>query len=325
MTRDAELVEELRYVIDEGRWAADEAQGGRVVNKRRKVRPSDSPSSSGPGRIGRLARDGHPQLDELPSGERTPLAFEREIAGCARAVQQPNLPVRRAQGVTQHGAQRRDPCAAGDEEKAPFLGVGRKREVAEGPFDVGERPCLKGEMGPGAALLVDSHQQFQPAITLRVLRCGSNRIRPPGFVAVGGNQERLAGLVGKPGAAKVKADDPRSGCGRQNLEDRQGQQHDALCYPSVITLARVTAREGLLHMLRTTRRVRGLVIRIVRRRALATVLGLALILPALCVELSGSLVPWWGSGLGFVLGATGAALLWAGIAGLGPDWIDKGP
>jgi len=72
----------------------------------------------------------------------------------------------------------------------------------------------------------------------------------------------------------------------------------------------------------TPRRVRGALLRLVRRRALSAALGFALAAPAAWVQFSGRFGVWWMEGLSLVAGATGLALIWAGIAGLGPDWTD---
>jgi hypothetical protein len=72
------------------------------------------------------------------------------------------------------------------------------------------------------------------------------------------------------------------------------------------------------------RRVRGFLLRIVRRRRLALVLGLALALPAGWVEFSGRYGAWWVEGLALVVGATGLAIFWTGLTGASPDWIDDG-
>jgi len=69
------------------------------------------------------------------------------------------------------------------------------------------------------------------------------------------------------------------------------------------------------------RRARGALLRLVRRRALALGLGTALLVPALWLELR-SHEAWWVDGLSLVVGATGAALLWTGLVGVRPDWID---
>lgn len=71
------------------------------------------------------------------------------------------------------------------------------------------------------------------------------------------------------------------------------------------------------------RRGRGLLLRFVRRRALAVATGLVLIAPAVWMEFGNARDAWWVSGAALVLGATGAALLWTGITGIRPDYIDS--
>jgi hypothetical protein len=75
-------------------------------------------------------------------------------------------------------------------------------------------------------------------------------------------------------------------------------------------------------MSRMVRRIRGAVLRVTRRRAVACVLGLVLIAPFAWLQVTDVSVPWWVEGSSFVSGATGLALLWTGIAGLGPDWVE---
>jgi len=70
------------------------------------------------------------------------------------------------------------------------------------------------------------------------------------------------------------------------------------------------------------RRLRGILLRLVRRRALAIGVGLALAVPAAWVELSGRFDAWWVSGLALVVAATGLAVLWTGLTGPAPDWVD---
>ena len=70
-------------------------------------------------------------------------------------------------------------------------------------------------------------------------------------------------------------------------------------------------------------RARGMLLRLVRRRLAVTAVGAALAAPAAWLEVSGRSSVWWISGLSLVLGATGVALIWAGVAGLRPDWIDE--
>jgi hypothetical protein len=70
------------------------------------------------------------------------------------------------------------------------------------------------------------------------------------------------------------------------------------------------------------RRVRGFILRLVRRRRLAIVAGVALAAPAAWLELSGRSDSWWVDGLSLICGATGLALMWTGLTGAKPDWID---
>jgi hypothetical protein len=70
------------------------------------------------------------------------------------------------------------------------------------------------------------------------------------------------------------------------------------------------------------RRLRGILLRLVRRRLVAIVVGLALAVPSAWVEFSGRYGAWWVDGLAVVVGATGLAILWTGVTGASPDWID---
>jgi hypothetical protein len=56
---------------------------------------------------------------------------------------------------------------------------------------------------------------------------------------------------------------------------------------------------------------------------MAVLAGLALVAPGAWVEFSGRVDAWWAQGLALVLGATGVALMWAGLGGNRPDWIDR--
>ena len=70
------------------------------------------------------------------------------------------------------------------------------------------------------------------------------------------------------------------------------------------------------------RRARGALLRLVRRRTVAIVAGLALALPAAWIEFSGRYDAWWIEGLSLVIGATGLAVFWTGLTGPSPDWVD---
>jgi hypothetical protein len=72
----------------------------------------------------------------------------------------------------------------------------------------------------------------------------------------------------------------------------------------------------------SVRRARGIILRLTRRRTLAVVVGLAMAIPAAWVEWTTSDVPWWASGLALVFGATGVALVWIGLTGNSPDWVE---
>jgi hypothetical protein len=61
------------------------------------------------------------------------------------------------------------------------------------------------------------------------------------------------------------------------------------------------------------RRARGWVLRLARRRRLATLVGLLLVVPAAWLELSGGTGIWWIDGLTLLAGSTGVALIWSGF------------
>jgi hypothetical protein len=70
------------------------------------------------------------------------------------------------------------------------------------------------------------------------------------------------------------------------------------------------------------RRVRGAVLRIVRRRALSIAIGSVLVAFAAWLEFWARVDAWWVEGAGLVAGAVGIALLWNAVAGARPDWIE---
>jgi hypothetical protein len=70
------------------------------------------------------------------------------------------------------------------------------------------------------------------------------------------------------------------------------------------------------------RRARGALLRLVRRRFVAVAVGVAFAGPVAWLELSGHDDAWWIDGLSLILAATGLALIWTGVFGSTPDWID---
>jgi hypothetical protein len=70
------------------------------------------------------------------------------------------------------------------------------------------------------------------------------------------------------------------------------------------------------------RRVRGMLLRLVRRRALAMAIGIALAAPAAWLEFGGIGGAWWLDGVALIVGATGLAIFWTGLTGAAPDWVD---
>lgn len=70
------------------------------------------------------------------------------------------------------------------------------------------------------------------------------------------------------------------------------------------------------------RRTRGALLRLTRRRTMAIVVGLLLVMPAAWIEFGRSDVAWWIEGLSFLAGATGLAIFWTGLTGPSPDWIE---
>lgn len=76
----------------------------------------------------------------------------------------------------------------------------------------------------------------------------------------------------------------------------------------------------------TGRRARGVLLRLVMNRPLVLAIGAVCVIPAGWVLLQDYA---WESGatdgLALLLLATGVALVWTGIAGRQPDWIDPDP
>ncbi len=70
------------------------------------------------------------------------------------------------------------------------------------------------------------------------------------------------------------------------------------------------------------RRMRGVLLRLSRRRALAMIIGLLLVVPAAWIQFGRTNTAWWLEGASAIVGATGLALFWTGLTGPSPDWIE---
>jgi hypothetical protein len=68
------------------------------------------------------------------------------------------------------------------------------------------------------------------------------------------------------------------------------------------------------------RRLRGLLLRLVRRRLRSIAVGLLLVSPAVWVQSAVEQPAWWLQGLVLASSATGIALIWSGLVGVPPDW-----
>ena len=78
----------------------------------------------------------------------------------------------------------------------------------------------------------------------------------------------------------------------------------------------------MLSHMASPRRVRGALLRLVRRRGLSIAIGIALVVPAAWIEFGGHDSSWFVEGGALVVGATGLALFWTGLVGAAPDWIE---
>jgi hypothetical protein len=88
-------------------------------------------------------------------------------------------------------------------------------------------------------------------------------------------------------------------------------------------MRRVTSTNAYASAAMNPRRLRGFLLRLVRRRGPAIAVGVALAAPAVWVEVFGRHDAWWIDGLALVAGATGLAILWTAITGPSPDWLDE--
>ena len=271
-------------------------------------------SSSGPMRprvpihsLRRVARHGHQQLDTAQRRQFAQLGLIGEVARRPRAVQHADVAVTTQQTLAEHGPQRRDAGAAGDEQEALLLRIGREREPSQRTLDIDLRAGFQLNVRSGVPFSIDANQQLDPPVTGCILRRSRDRVRLAWHVPMRGEQQRLPRVVRKRMAPEIDPHDARARCRGNHLPDRQRQQHGDMlshCMSPIV------------------RRLRGRLLRLVRRRALAMILGALLIVPAVWVELASPYEAWWIDGLALIAGATGVAIFWTGFTGAAPDWVE---
>ena len=204
------------------------------------------------------------------SARRAELLFVRELVRRARAVEQPDVAMGQRQRMAHHRSQRRDPGPAGDEHEAALVRRGRKRERAERTFDVDELTAIERQVRAGCSVGFDADQSSRRPFSTRILRCRGDRVRPPLLVTMAGDRHRLTCGVVERLAVQIEPRDPRARRRQEHLANREREQQGGICY---LTMA--------------LRRARGFLLRLVRRRTLAIMTGLALAVPAGWVEFSG--------------------------------------
>ena len=86
------------------------------------------------------------------------LVVVRELVGAARAVEEPDAVVGNLQGMPEHGAERGDAGAAGDEHEPRLQRVGGKGEGAQRAGDVDRDVGLEYEMRARLPVHVDADE-----------------------------------------------------------------------------------------------------------------------------------------------------------------------
>ena len=208
--------------------------------------------------------------------------------------------------VPQHRAQRRDAGAAGDEHEAPLLGIRRKRERAERPFDVDQlRRARASRCGPGApSASTPTSSSRQPSRRASSGAAG-NRVRAALVGAVRRHEHRLAGGVGE----------------RRGRRDRSGRCARAASRRCTSRMGSVSSTADYAIPRMALRRVRGAMLRLVRRRRLGDARRAGAGASGRLGRVQRRAViydAWWVDGLALVVGATGLALFWTGLTGRQP-------
>ncbi len=78
----------------------------------------------------------------------------------------------------------------------------------------------------------------------------------------------------------------------------------------------------LILMSPVMRRLRGSLLRLVRRRILSMAVGLLLVALATWLRYCAVSDQWWVEGVALVVIASGVALFWTGLTGTAPDWVE---
>jgi hypothetical protein len=188
--------------------------------------------------------------------------------------------------------------------KRRSTGAAGKVNDPDWSLDVDRRAGVERQMVARGSIRFDADEQLERAIAPRVLGRRCDRVRLSRRVSVLRDEHGLTRVVVEGVSVQIEAHDACPWCGDLHVSDGPGSG----------------ARRDNSAM--ALRRARGAILRLVRRRAAAMTLGLALVVPAAWVEFSGRYDAWWITGLALIVGATGLAIFWTGLTGPSPDWIE---
>ena len=304
LARDAEVLQDRGISSDQRRRPADETERRRVVDQLFERVARQAAARSGPFRF---ARPGHrlPQLDVAAGGQIAKLALEREFLRRPRTVEADRC--RDAGWRARAGASR----AAARCRCRPAMKTKRRSSGAAGK--------VNDPTGPSTSIAAPESSDRCVARRIRRLRRrraarASDRAAHPRAPT-----RSSTAFVSRVRASRRARPDPRRSrrCARP---DRGARCVPAAWRPARLGWAASGARRDNSAM--ALRRARGAILRLVRRRAAAMTLGLALVVPAAWVEFSGRYDAWWITGLALIVGATGLAIFWTGLTGPSPDWIE---
>jgi hypothetical protein len=219
-----------------------------------------------------------------------------------------------AKRVIEHRAERRDPRSACDEQQPPMRQGRGKGERSNRTLHVHELPWVERKVRARDASGIDPNEQFKSIGFGGAFRRAGNRIRTSNRLTVVRNQHRLPRHVRERRTAQVESHKPRARRHRDNIKQRKGdnRRHRGPKCTSVHNAQMARAR-----------RVRGRLLRLILNRPIAALVGIALASPAAVLLVKDYS---WESGatdgVALVMLATGVAILWSGVIGRQPDWID---